>query len=668
MPNELIRGSYGAYNLSSDSEDATADLTALDARVDILEARRISAATEFHVDPVSGSDSNVGSLASPFLTVAKALNTGIPLLGTSTGAVQVLLHPGSYGTVTLPLPGGYMPPVSANVADTPPLSIEAWASAANRNVAGLDERYVVVAGPFTSSAATKAASDAHHIKYTLTGAAFTADEHVGVRRMAMVFSSGGVFKMLADIGENGTDYVLLPRNSNLAYTQTVGDIVYIVRHAVEFTRLSLIGAFGGTVLLANFSTTGQDSVFRCVGDQIHIGPTCWGVKSGGSAGDGLILEGPCTYRSDASPTWITAQLGWTSAEQTAVRHKGLQVNSNSNSKACVRVGQAARKSLTTLVVTDPWVSWGTIQQEIGGAIAKQAAGSHHRKFRWICNDGQVTINCADHASGGAGSGHLVQRDTATLPAVDWNDTLFYSELFFGWTFYLRGTWAGPFSDLRGSRTRIQPGYVAGPNTVTLASGVLHRVRDGADANLDAANFFGLAASAAGASSLDVEVGDASTQVTLAAIGTAKVISAPDGSLVHPERAASGALSGMHSLQSLNLRVPISPAALAANTDNWNPTGLANATVIRVDASAAVNVTGISITALPSGLGSGRLLYLTHIGTNAANTITLTHEDALSTAAHRFLLPNASRAGGLALAIGDTVLLWYDITTARWRVL
>lgn len=113
---------------------------------------------------------------------------------------------------------------------------------------------------------------------------------------------------------------------------------------------------------------------------------------------------------------------------------------------------------------------------------------------------------------------------------------------------------------------------------------------------------------------------------------------------------------------LRIFTAISPAALGANQNDWNPTSLATAAVIRADGSAAVNITGLA------GGAAGRLLWLTHVGTNAANTLTLTHEDAASTAANRFLLPNADRAGGTILAIGNTVKLWYDITSSRWRVL
>lgn len=99
---------------------------------------------------------------------------------------------------------------------------------------------------------------------------------------------------------------------------------------------------------------------------------------------------------------------------------------------------------------------------------------------------------------------------------------------------------------------------------------------------------------------------------------------------------------------------ISPTALAANTDNWAPTGLSGASVIRASASAAYNLTGLT------GGAAGRIVLLENVG---ANAITLTH-DATSTAANRFFCPaNVD----FSLAAGASVWLQYDSTSSRWRV-
>lgn len=108
---------------------------------------------------------------------------------------------------------------------------------------------------------------------------------------------------------------------------------------------------------------------------------------------------------------------------------------------------------------------------------------------------------------------------------------------------------------------------------------------------------------------------------------------------------------------LRLDNTLSPTALAANTNDYAPTNIATATGLRLDASAPVNLTGLT-----SGT-SGRVLALLNV--SAANAITLTHEDAGSTAANRFTLPSGA---SLAIPPGGAALLMYDATSARWRVL
>ncbi len=102
---------------------------------------------------------------------------------------------------------------------------------------------------------------------------------------------------------------------------------------------------------------------------------------------------------------------------------------------------------------------------------------------------------------------------------------------------------------------------------------------------------------------------------------------------------------------------ISPAALAANTNDWAPTGLATASVIRATASAAINVTGLT------GGGDGRIIAIYNIGTT--NPITLTDDDAASAADNRFQFD-----GDIILEPGAGVILIYDDVPSagskRWR--
>jgi hypothetical protein len=100
---------------------------------------------------------------------------------------------------------------------------------------------------------------------------------------------------------------------------------------------------------------------------------------------------------------------------------------------------------------------------------------------------------------------------------------------------------------------------------------------------------------------------------------------------------------------------ITPATLVANTDNWAPTGLSGASVIRVATDASRNLTGLT------GGADGRTMELINVG---ANPLVLVH-DATSTAANRFLCPTSAN---LTIGANSGVNLIYDATSSRWRVL
>lgn len=100
---------------------------------------------------------------------------------------------------------------------------------------------------------------------------------------------------------------------------------------------------------------------------------------------------------------------------------------------------------------------------------------------------------------------------------------------------------------------------------------------------------------------------------------------------------------------------ITPSQLTANTDNWNPTGLSTASVIRVSTDASRDLTGIA------GGTDGRIIMLSNVG---SYNLVIKH-DATSTAANRFYCPNAS---DLTLQPKAGVLLRYDATGSRWAVI
>jgi hypothetical protein len=99
---------------------------------------------------------------------------------------------------------------------------------------------------------------------------------------------------------------------------------------------------------------------------------------------------------------------------------------------------------------------------------------------------------------------------------------------------------------------------------------------------------------------------------------------------------------------------ISPAQLTANTDDWAPTGLATAAIVRVSTDASRNLTGIT------GGADGRLIVLMNVG---SFDLVLRH-DVTSTAGNRFYCPDNT---DFTLKRNMTAILNYDSTSSRWRV-
>ncbi|KKM10168.1 hypothetical protein LCGC14_1722110 [marine sediment metagenome] len=109
-------------------------------------------------------------------------------------------------------------------------------------------------------------------------------------------------------------------------------------------------------------------------------------------------------------------------------------------------------------------------------------------------------------------------------------------------------------------------------------------------------------------------------------------------------------------KSFSLSGDISPAQLTANTNNWDPAGLADASRIRTFTDASRDLTGI----VPKSPDDGRVLIVVNIG---SNDLVLKDEGAGSSAANRFGI-----SGDITLAGGDAVTLQYDTTSNRWRAI
>ncbi len=106
-------------------------------------------------------------------------------------------------------------------------------------------------------------------------------------------------------------------------------------------------------------------------------------------------------------------------------------------------------------------------------------------------------------------------------------------------------------------------------------------------------------------------------------------------------------------EALQLTGDITPAQITANTDDYSPTGLSTASVLRLSTDASRDLTGIQ------GGADGRVLVLHNVGSFDV----VLKDDATSTAANRFQL-NAD----ITVAPNQSTVIQYDSTSSRWRVI
>lgn len=97
---------------------------------------------------------------------------------------------------------------------------------------------------------------------------------------------------------------------------------------------------------------------------------------------------------------------------------------------------------------------------------------------------------------------------------------------------------------------------------------------------------------------------------------------------------------------------ITPAQITGNQNDYNPTGLAEATVLRVSSDASRNITG------QAGGAEGRLLVYVNVG---AQPIVFKREDAGSSAANRFAFDS-----DVTLLADQSLVVQYDANASRWR--
>ncbi len=109
-------------------------------------------------------------------------------------------------------------------------------------------------------------------------------------------------------------------------------------------------------------------------------------------------------------------------------------------------------------------------------------------------------------------------------------------------------------------------------------------------------------------------------------------------------------TGAQTFQGLNLD-EVSPSQITSDQNNYNPSALAN---WRLNTDATRNITGIA------GTATGRVIKITNVG---SNSIVLNNESASSTAGNRI---HTATGSDITLLADQSVQLFYDNTTARWR--
>lgn len=98
------------------------------------------------------------------------------------------------------------------------------------------------------------------------------------------------------------------------------------------------------------------------------------------------------------------------------------------------------------------------------------------------------------------------------------------------------------------------------------------------------------------------------------------------------------------------------ASITADQNNYNPGSLRTSTVLKITTDASRTFTGLT------AWNSGGFMLLFNYG---SNDLVLAHENASSSSSNRFICPGAV---DYTVSPGYGVILWYDSTSSRWRLM
>ncbi len=104
--------------------------------------------------------------------------------------------------------------------------------------------------------------------------------------------------------------------------------------------------------------------------------------------------------------------------------------------------------------------------------------------------------------------------------------------------------------------------------------------------------------------------------------------------------------------------------LNSDQDDWNPTGLQDAGLIRITINGDRTLSGM--VAPPAGVN--KIIALASVTTNDDN-LKIRNNDSSSNAANRFLVrDNGGGSQEKSIKEGETGYFWYDHLSERWRPL
>lgn len=105
-------------------------------------------------------------------------------------------------------------------------------------------------------------------------------------------------------------------------------------------------------------------------------------------------------------------------------------------------------------------------------------------------------------------------------------------------------------------------------------------------------------------------------------------------------------------QSLYLTGDNTPSSITTDQNNYSPSGLASTTILRLQSTTTVNITGLQ------GGTDGRIIVVCNVG---SNDIIFKNSSALSTDINRFLFDD-----DITVLANQSFILLYDSSANRWR--